>query len=321
MRYSLITWRNGVTEEALASGRWDAMFAAVVLVEAGDIRDAVEELERGDLVFLQTSWNVRLLALLAAEYCGERGRPLISAIHTSSHSTPEAASRPLQRGWLARTIAASSRIVCVSEAVAESLAELVEVAGAAVTVIPNASRFRATGETRGIGPRRIVSYIGRPTPAKGIADFVALAKMLSDTDLRFRCNTVDSDTGDQLQPLPSNFELCYGLSDSEMEAFFAETNVVVATYRHSEGLPLAVVEALSLGIPAIGYDSPGLGQLLRDHGQFMTEIGDIEALAAVLRAWDSGRFEFPLPAGPPSRGWRAAVDQYLAVFAEVAETA
>lgn len=320
MRYSLITWRNSVTEEALASGRWDAIFVAVVLVEAGDIRDAVEELERGDLVFLQTSWNVRLLALFTAEYCGGRAKPLVTAIHTSSHSKPEAASRPLQHGWLAKTIAASSRVVCVSEAVAESLAELAEVAGAAVTVIPNASRFRASGE-RGVGPRRIVSYIGRPTAAKGIADFVALAKMLSDTDLRFRCNTVDSDTGDQLQPLPSNFELCYGLSDDEMEAFFAETNVVVATYRHSEGLPLAIVEALSLGIPVIGYDSPGLGQLLRDHGQFMTEIGDIAALAVALRAWDSGCFEFPLPAGPPSQGWRTAVDQYLAVFAEVAETA
>lgn len=50
-----------------------------------------------------------------------------------------------------------------------------------------------------------------------------------------------------------------------------------------EGLPRAVLESLALGIPVIGADIRGVRELLVDGCGFLTEVGDIAAMAEAMQ--------------------------------------
>lgn len=314
--YSLVTWRNSFSE-ALAANVWGELFERIELIETGNIINAFDVMSDADLIFLQTSCNVRLLALLANDFCEQNRTPLISVLHTTSHSSPFASSKTLQDRWYKSILLTSMQVICVSQAVKDSVQCLIADEPVCVTVIDNASRFTsATVKTKNPGRSKIVSYVGRPVEAKGIKDFLEIAKSLIDTDLVFVCNSVDKDARSFLGPLPSNFQIVHSLDEAGMLDFYSKSHILVATYRHSEGLPLAILEALSLGLPVAGYASPGLQGILEQQSQFVVPVGCYELISAYLRSWWQKQITLSCPNKNAIKSWVCVADEYVNIFRE-----
>ena len=314
--YSLVTWRNTITE-ATAVGAWSGLFEEIVLVEAGSIINAIDVMSDADLVFLQTSCNVRLLAKLANDFCVQSRIPLISVLHTTSHSSPFASSKALQDEWYKSILLTSSKVICVSQAVKDSIQNTIVNDPVCSTVIDNASRFSSSaGKVTNFNSRKVVSYVGRPVEAKGIKDFLEIAKSLVDTDLTFICNSVDKDARGFLGELPRNFQIVHSLDEAGMLDFYLQSDVLVATYRHSEGLPLVILEALSLELPVAGYASPGLQEILEQQNQFVVPVGDFELISDHLRSWSKGQTTLSYPYKDSIKSWKCVTQEYLNIFEE-----
>jgi glycosyltransferase involved in cell wall biosynthesis len=291
----------------------------VIEVRNGDFQAAAATIGQNDLVFLQTSWNVRLLALMASEVCLALGVPLVAAAHTTSHSAPSSAARPLQESWLARIFARSKCVICVSDEVRRSIERLGPVPR--LEVIANASRYRLSDRSERTAPENpgTFTWIGRPSPSKGAQDFFAIARDLEHTGSRFVCNGLYPDILALAGDAPANVEFCHSLDRKAMLDLFCRSQAVVATYRHSEGLPLALLEALSLGVPVLGYASPGVTSLLESHGQFLAEVDDYRAIVQRIEAWHAGGIAFSPPKAEEVPHWSSTADQYLRLFQELVQ--
>ncbi|GAA2018758.1 hypothetical protein GCM10009839_13720 [Catenulispora yoronensis] len=283
-------------------------FRGVITLDYGDLRQAWPAMEAADVLLVQTSFNTRLLAGLAADFLTHRPKPALTVVHTSSHSRPEATYRDVQAAWLTRLLDASSSVVAVSTDVEKALRCMPTADGGdwQIVVIENAARLAAP-PTRPKG-RKTVSFIGRPMPQKGWDDFTRLAADLAHSGLEFAANTVHAapDT-----PAPG-IQLCHRLADEQMLDFLDGTDLLVAPYRFADGQPLAVLEALACGVPVIGYDTEGLGRLLRQHGQRLIPA-TYEALREAVSGWASGRISVKPPEPMTVRSWTQAVAEYAAL--------
>lgn len=297
-----------------ASVRTPPGFERITVIECGDIRQAWSEMDWADVLFIPTSFNVRMLTRLATEYVTHVPKPVVTVVHTVSHSRPHAPSVAIQSAWLAELLSKSSHIVAVSGAVAVALRDLPhpEEYTSRLSVIENAARLTprlaprrsaASGDSR-----RRVSFIGRPFPQKGFDLFVRLAHDLRDTEMTFAANTVSVPL---LEPL-EGVTLSALLSDAELVTFFEQTDLLVIPYLYADGLPLAVLEALNCGVPIIGFDSPGVGSLLRSHAQLVI-APNYAALRSAVEEWHAGRLIITPPHAGSIDSWAEAFDRYSAI--------
>lgn len=289
-------------------------FSALEIVEHGDVRAAWSAMEWSDLVMVVTSFNVRLLARLAADFANATGRRLMTVLHTSAHSEPEATASIAQERWLEELISSSQVVVAVSDAVVEAVAPLIERAAGTPTVelIENAARLiDVQPPPRG---SRCVSFIGRPFAQKGFDLFVRLAADLSDRDLCFRANTASV----PLAKAPPNIGVSSLLSDRELLRFFAATDLLVVPYRRADGQPMAVLEALNCGVPVLGLEAPAVSGLLRRHGQMVIEHR-YEALRDAVIDWHEGRLAISPPVPGKVSSWPPQLKRYLELVQTAAE--
>jgi len=268
-------------------------FDRLSTIENGDVRGAWATLAQADVVMVHTSFNVRLLARLATEYLRVSKTPALCVVHTSCHSNASAASVNAQTVWL-QDLSTS----------VEAALHCAGIAPTSTSVIENGSRFRTSRRDR--DERKVVSFIGRPFVNKGFDLFVKLAEelLVGRPQLSFHANTVSVPT------LPTGpVELTALLSDDEYLNFLDGTDVLIAPYRGSDGLPLAILEALNCGVPVIGLDSAGLGELLRRHHQLV--LPDFESLQNAVVDWADYRIELIRPPCTPIPSWEAVSAQYF----------
>lgn len=101
----------------------------------------------------------------------------------------------------------------------------------------------------------------------------------------------------------------------DMRDIYVASNLVVSLSRAPESFGRTVLEALSLGVPVLGYDHGGVGELL---GKLFpagrVPVGDLEAAAEQVWA-----FQERPPEVPPVRGFalQDTLDQTLAVYEEL----
>lgn len=274
-------------------------------VEHGDAREVWSAIDAADVVLVVTSFNVRILARLVVDYMALRAKPLVTVVQTSGHSDPRSGAAVAQRAWLAALFAASEAIVAVSDDVAAAVRASSDPSRELppIVVIENAARLRSAAPCpRG---RDVVGFIGRPVSQKGFPLFERLARANAYRGLRFMANTV-SIPPPRLVP---EIEFSHNCTDSELLSFFAAIDVLVAPYLQADGLPLALQEALNCGVPIIGFDSPGVGDLLRRHGQAVIEP-TYETLETAVLSWQEGILQVAAPEPGAVTEWDAQVRRY-----------
>lgn len=292
----IVSW----SEAVLAPSRVNAR-----VIRHGDVRALWAELDAADIILVVTSFNVRLLARAVLDHARYRKSRVITIVQTSSHSDPSAITAEAQLGWLQDLLKLSDFIVAVSEDVRRAIIEL---CGASAelpetVVIENAARLRSTRPTR--RSRDVVGFIGRPVTQKGFHLYERLARESSHLSVKFIANTVSMPPA---QPVPE-ISHTYDCSDEELLDFFASLDLLVAPYLHSDGLPLALQEALNCGVPIMGFDTPGVGALLRRHSQIVIEPA-YAALRSALADWKEGRLVVRQPASGTVASWDDVALEY-----------
>jgi glycosyltransferase involved in cell wall biosynthesis len=234
------------------------------------IAAVVGQRERWDLVHCQGIHTpVPVLAMLAAR---RAGTPYLVTFHTGGHSLwHRNALRSTQWRLAGLLLRNAVSLVGVSRFEAQTLSEQARLRGKPVTVIRNGGTLPPPPAGTVAIPGRIVSS-GRLERYKGHHRVIeALPHVIRDVP---RAHLVVIGSG-PYEPELRELARRLGVSDRvtithlppadrrAMAEALAESSVVVALSDY-EAHPVAVMEALSVGRPVVGYDVAGIGELVAD---------------------------------------------------------
>jgi glycosyltransferase involved in cell wall biosynthesis len=237
---------------------------------APDIAKVVGQRGRWDIIHCQGIHTpVPMLAMLAAK---RAAAPYIVTFHTGGHTLRHRnALRAIQWRIVGPMLRRASSLVAVSRFEADTLSAQARLGDKPIIVIRNGGTLPPPpAGTRAI-PGRIVSC-GRLERYKGHhrvieampevirsnpnAHLIIIGRGPYETELRLsaqRHGVADRVTIKELPP-----------SDRKaMATALAEANVVAAMSDY-EAHPVAVMEALSVGRPVVGYDIAGIGELIAE---------------------------------------------------------
>ncbi|MBW6394803.1 glycosyltransferase family 4 protein [Thermus sp. SYSU G05001] len=148
-------------------------------------------------------------------------------------------------------------------------------------------------ERLGLREEKVVGFVGRFVPEKNPLLALRAFAHLSDPNLKL----VMVGDGPLRQEVEKETE-ALGLKERviltgalEARKIFPAFDVLLLTSAY-EGLPYVVLEALTLSIPIVSAPTPGLGEWLSQHGAFVADKGDPDALKEVLvKALELGKKE------------------------------
>jgi len=174
--------------------------------------------------------------------------------------------------------------------------------------------------------RKVITLPGRITRLKGHEDFIGLIARLKAAGEPVHGLIVG---GAEEKKLPYLAELrktveAAGLSTditftgqrSDLREIMAISNLVLSLSTKPESFGRTVLEALSMGVPVVGYDHGGVGEQLRQlFPAGRAPLGDLDALVRQCHAMQSGTRIQPL-APPPTLG--DMLRATLAVYDELA---
>jgi glycosyltransferase involved in cell wall biosynthesis len=137
----------------------------------------------------------------------------------------------------------------------------------------------------GLGEGSIFLMIGEFIPRKCHADAIAAMDLLRDTP----AGLVMAGDGPLLEPM-KQLAARRGLgnrvrflgSRKDVPALLAASDALLLPSRH-EGLPRAILEAMSVGVPSIGADIRGTRELLGSGAGLLVPPGDVQGLALAMR--------------------------------------
>jgi glycosyltransferase involved in cell wall biosynthesis len=171
----------------------------------------------------------------------------------------------------------------------------------------------------------VVTLPGRLTRLKGHAAFVSLMARLSAVETGVHGLIVgDADSSGaryaaelQREVAVAKLPVSFAGHRNDMREIYASSDLVLSLSSHPESFGRTVAEALSMGVPVIGYDHGGVGEVLR--GAFpegRVAPGDEELLLARVRAF---RHHPPRPTTPVPFTLQAMLDKTLALYRELAD--
>ncbi len=210
-------------------------------------------------------------------------RPVVLQVHAGPGDldTFLATLGPMRRATIRRSFAAADRVVSVSVSGAQALGPVVP-EGVEIAVIPNAPPSVVDRSPLRAGVRTTISYLGGfADPAKGGATLVeALPRLLKRKGLEI----VLAGPGEAPDNLPADSRVRWlgWLPSPQKEAMFAATDLF-AMPSLSEGLPMALLEAMAWGLPIVATRVGGVPELLRDGvDAVLIDAGDSSQLADAL---------------------------------------
>lgn len=175
-----------------------------------------------------------------------------------------------------------SGIVALSETAARKLAPL----NANVSVIPNSLSFPKYNKEYDPATRRII-MVGRLSAEKGYDRMVGIAKRLKPKFPQWHIDIYgDGPERPAIERMVSeagvdDYVTLHGQVDNIAERYGEASLLMLTSY--SEALPMAVIEANSAGLPAIGYENEGTSVLIDDGTTgFVIADGDEDAFVEKL---------------------------------------
>jgi glycosyltransferase involved in cell wall biosynthesis len=193
------------------------------------------------------------------------------------------------------TLRRTSRVIAVSQAVAESLYSQSIFDRQKIVTIHNGIDFSkfANVAARGASPHKLrIGTAGHIAPIKGQEDFVRAAKLLIQhhPDIEFVIAGEDKSAARENRIALENLIQELGLNENvklvgwvdDMPAFLATLDIFVSSAR-AEPFGLAIVEAMAAGVPVVATASEGAREIVDDNqtGRLIT-IGDVASLARAI---------------------------------------
>lgn len=220
-----------------------------------------------------------------------------------NHFTARSSMWQRLRAWLYPQVAA---VVSLTQADAGKFRAL----NSRTEVIYNASSLRADLPSLPVEP--IVLAVGRHVAQKGfdllLQAWVAVAKAMPQARLRIVGDGPMKDSHERLAETLDIADSVEWLAPTrQIEKLYREAAVFVLPSRY-EGMPLALLEAQALGVPAVAFDCPtGPSEIVTpDTGRLVAQ-GDVAALASAI-------VELLATPGLRERMARAAIDRSRQVF-------
>lgn len=142
----------------------------------------------------------------------------------------------------------------------------------------------ALRKTLGIGPTDfLIGGVGRLHPAKGWETLIAAARQLPKAPswrlVLFGAGPLEPDLRRQAEGEP---RILFAGFQSQVKDWYPVFDVFVCPSRF-EPLPRVILEAMDAGTPVIASDADGCRELIEDHGGDLFPVGDVPALANLLR--------------------------------------
>lgn len=223
------------------------------------IRTVCKETEF-DLIHLNATRAGYLAPLIAS-----LGVPIIATRHL-----PSVANQGV-RQWANRWLSSLSfrnvrKVICVSESMFLDLPAHTQ---SKAVIVENGVIGPSAIE---INPPKIptLGFVGRLVAGKGIFDFLNTAKRFSERRPDFPIRFLIAGAGPEAaaveqiaseEPSVSYLGFC-----SQPESVYSSLTALVLPSFRAEGMPLSILEAFACGLPVIGYDVPGIRDVI-EHGK------------------------------------------------------
>lgn len=137
-----------------------------------------------------------------------------------------------------------------------------------------------------------VITVANLVPVKGIEILIKAIKLLDDPNIRLAIvGRDDNPYGDELKQMVKTLGMerhitFYG-SQSDVRPYIANADLYVIPtldQGRKEGMPMALVEAMSMGIPLLGSDITGINYVLKTFPDLLFAAGDAEMLSQKIKA-------------------------------------
>jgi glycosyltransferase involved in cell wall biosynthesis len=207
------------------------------------------------------------------------GAPSVATLHL-----PVPVSSRAQRRVLAVLYRRLDRVIAVSDEAARQLADELRVRGERIVVVPNGVPLQppvAAAEPTA-GRPVVVGAAGRLVPEKGMDVLLAATRQLSDSGVPVAVRIAGSGPeAERLRTRSAGLPVMFDGEVSDMQRWLEGLDVFCLPSRN-EGLPLALLEAMMRGLPAVATD---VGQVRTALGEGLRVVApdDPAALATSLR--------------------------------------
>jgi L-malate glycosyltransferase len=193
------------------------------------------------------------------------------------------------------TLRRTSRVIAVSQAVAESLYTPSIFAPEKIVTIHNGidvDRFAGTAKDNATDRRLRVGMVGHIAPIKGQEDFVRAAAIMRAhrDDVEFIIAGEDKSHSREnrvaLEKLISDLKMEHAIKligwVDDVASLLSTLDLFVSSAR-SEPFGLSIVEAMAAGVPVVATASEGAREIIEDDqtGR-LVPVGDVEAMATAI---------------------------------------
>lgn len=133
----------------------------------------------------------------------------------------------------------------------------------------------------------VIGFVGRLSPEKGCDILLKAVSKINDSCPSFHTLIVgEGPERSRLDRLVNDCNLAAKVHflgfRKDVPSIYQTINVLVMP-SHTEGLPMAAIEALSCGVPVVGSRVGGLPEIVKDgYTGFLFDRGDVDALTQIL---------------------------------------
>ena len=179
------------------------------------------------------------------------------------------------------------RVIACSAAVARPLAaagypegRIRVIANGAALEPATGERIAAMRERHGLGGQPLVVGLGRLAPQKSWHTLIEAARHVNGADIVVAgVGRMDEELATAAAEAGSKVRFIGAVDD--VPALLGAATCLVSTSRW-EGLPLTLLEALSLGVPAITTAVDGVGDVVKPDAALVVPVGDADAVGAAI---------------------------------------
>jgi glycosyltransferase involved in cell wall biosynthesis len=196
-------------------------------------------------------------------------------------------SAPLAQRLIRKTFADAAVVIALSEQWRERVLRICPTAR--IEVLSNGVALPELGRVQRLESREpTVLFLGELSRGKGVYDLVRAVARLAEEFPRLRLVCAGTGASAPLRQLALQLEIgdrvrCPGWLEGERKQAELAGATAFALPSYAEGMPMALLEAMSWGLPVIATSVGGIPQVVTDGVDgLLIAPGDIEALSAAL---------------------------------------